>query len=78
MPIRVLALAVVMVGLAALLPTTASAGNARCDVGEFRLYYWFDLTQGIYNFSGSDPNLDNDRFEGAHTGRTVGNLTLSV
>jgi hypothetical protein len=75
---RILALAAVLVGLAVLLPTTASAGNARCDVGEFCLYYWFDLTQGIYNFSGNDPNLNNDRFEGAHTGQTVGNFTLSV
>ena len=75
---RILALATVLVGLAVLLPTSASAGNARCDVGEFCLYYWFDLTRGIYNFSGNDPNLNNDRFEGAHTGQKVGNFTLSV
>jgi hypothetical protein len=62
----------------ALVPAIASAGSARCDPGEFCLYYWFHRSGGLYNFSGSDRNLSNDHFEGNHTNRIVANLTLSV
>ena len=63
---------------AALLPAGASASSARCDPGEFCLYYWYHRSGGLYDFSGSDLNLFNDHFEVSHTNRIVANLTLSV
>jgi hypothetical protein len=36
------------------------------------------MTGGIYEFSGNDPNLDNDHFEVTYTNEFVGNNTYSV
>ena len=63
---------------AALVPATASAGYGRCDPGEFCLYYSVNRTGGVYNFSGSDRNLFNDRYEGRHTDEVVANTSISV
>jgi hypothetical protein len=40
--------------------------------GEFCLYFNEDANGGYYHFDGSDPNLDNDRYEGGDTGEIVG------
>jgi hypothetical protein len=62
----------------ALVPAIASAGYGRCDPGEFCLYYSVNRTGGVYNFSGSDRNLFNDRYEGKHTHTVVANTSISV
>ena len=56
----------------------ASAAYGKCGSGDFCLYYFHHLTGGLYHFSGSDPNLNNDHFEGSSTGRIVGNNTVSA
>jgi hypothetical protein len=67
-----------LLAVTALVPAIASAGYGRCDPGEFCLYYSVNRTGGVYNFSGSDRNLYNDRYEGAHTHTVVANTSISV
>ena len=50
----------------------ASAAFHSCPESEFCLYFNEDANGGFYHFEGSDPNLDNDRYEGGDTGETVG------
>jgi Peptidase inhibitor family I36 len=59
--------------------STAPASAApTCGPGEFCLYYDGLEYNGIYHNSGSDSNLNNDRFEGRNTNHIVGNNTLSA
>jgi hypothetical protein len=67
-----------LLGGAALLsvsPAPASAAFHECPRGEFCLYFNEDANGGFYHFAGSDPNLDNDRYEGGDTGETVGDTS---
>jgi hypothetical protein len=47
-------------------------------MGQFCLYFNEDANGGFYHFAGSDPNLDNDRYEGGDTGETVGDTSRYV
>jgi hypothetical protein len=69
------AVAAALLGGAALLfvsPPSASAARHPCGTGEFCLYFNEDANGGYYHFAGSDPNLDNDHYEGGDTGEIVG------
>jgi hypothetical protein len=55
----------------------ASGSNDRGGMISRTLALAAVLLGGIYNFSGDDPNLNNDRFEGAHTRQTVGIFTTT-
>jgi hypothetical protein len=77
----------ILAGLAALVgvtaalavsASTASATYGRCDPGEFCLYSDSALVEGIYQFSGSDPNLNNDYYERGDRNQIVGNTTYSA
>jgi Peptidase inhibitor family I36 len=59
-------------------PAPASAERHPCPMGEFCLYFNEDANGGYYHFSGSDRNLNNDRYEGGDTGETVGNTSRYV
>jgi peptidase inhibitor family I36 len=84
MPKRRVAAAVLvcaLLGLASALatsPGTASAATGTCDPGEFCMYYLTNFRGGLYEFSGSDSNLNNDHFENSQTNQIVGNNTESV
>jgi hypothetical protein len=76
-PLRVvMALAIaVLLGCAALLsvpPAPALAAFHDCPRGAFCLYLNEDGNGGLYHFTGSDPNLNNDRYKGGDRGETVG------
>ena len=63
--------AAALLGAAALLlvsPTPASAARHPCPPSEFCLYFNEDANGGYYHYAGSDPNLDNDHYEGGDTG----------
>jgi hypothetical protein len=64
--------------LLAVSPAPASAEPHPCPMGEFCLYFNEDANGGYYHFSGSDRNLNNDRYEGGDTGETVGNTSRYV
>ena len=64
-----------LLGGAALLslpPAPAPAAFHDCPRGAFCLYFNEDGNGGFYHFTGSDPNLNNDRYKGGDTGETVG------
>jgi hypothetical protein len=50
----------------------ASATYGVCGAGDFCLHYIYGQSGGVYHFSGSDSNLDNDHFEGGASNLTVG------
>jgi hypothetical protein len=58
--------------------STASATNGRCDPGEFCLYSDTAQVEGIYQYAGSDPNLNNDHYERGDRNQIVGNTTYSA
>ena len=79
--IAIAAIAAALLGATALLAVSAPAANAtygRCDSGEFCLYRDTTMRGAIYQFSGSDSNLNTDRFEVASRNERVGNNTYSV
>ena len=53
-------------------PGKASATYGVCGAGDFCLHYSYGQSGGLYHFSGSDSNLDNDHFEGGAPNLTVG------
>ena len=53
-------------------PGKASATYGVCGAGDFCLHYSYGQSGGLYHFSGSDSNLDNDHFEGGASNLTVG------
>jgi hypothetical protein len=66
-----------LLGATALLSAApASAGYGRCGSGDFCLFFNARPADGVYHFGGSDSNLGNDRFEGAHSNQTVANNAL--
>jgi hypothetical protein len=68
-------LAVALFGAATLMatsPGSASAARGVCGPGDFCLYYSYGQSGGLYHFSGSDSNLDNDHFESGAVNVTVG------
>jgi Peptidase inhibitor family I36 len=68
-------LAVVLLGAATLMatsPGSASAARGVCGPGDFCLHYSYGQSGGLYHFSGSDSNLDNDHFESGAVNVTVG------
>ena len=70
-----------LVGVTAVLAVSASTASAtygRCDPGEFCLYSDSALVEGIYQYSGSDPNLNNDYYERGDRNQIVGNTTYSA
>lgn len=70
--------AAALLGAAALLllsPTPASAARHPCPPSEFCLYFNEDANGGHYHYAGSDPNLDNDHYEGEDTGEIVGDTS---
>ena len=70
--------AAALLGAAALLlvsPTPASAARHPCPPSEFCLYFNEDANGGYYHYAGSDPNLDNDHYEGGDTGEIVGDTS---
>jgi hypothetical protein len=70
-----------LLGAAALLaiaPKDASAGPRDCNRGDFCLFYSYGFSGGLYHFSGSDRNLDNDRFESGAVNVTVGDSAESA
>ncbi|MDX6680907.1 MAG: hypothetical protein QOG94_946 [Solirubrobacteraceae bacterium] len=67
-----------LAGAMATSPGSASAATGTCDPGEFCMYYLTNFAGGLYEFGGSDSNLNNDHFENANTGSIVGNNTESV
>jgi hypothetical protein len=74
-------LAAALLGLAALMTTSAgsaSAATGSCNSGEFCMWYLTGGTGGLYEFSGSDSNLNDDHFENADESAIVGNNTESV
>jgi len=73
------AIVAALLGATALLsvsPAPASAAPSRCGSGDFCLFFNARPANGTYHFGGSDSNLNNDRFEGAHSNQTVGNHAL--
>ena len=75
-----IAVAALLGGAALLSLSTAPASAAfhACEMGEFCLYFNEDANGGFYHFSGSDSNLDNDRYEGGDTGEIVGDTSRYV
>ena len=70
-----------IVGAAAFVAGPASAAQARtstCDPGDFCLYYLFNRSGGLYEYSGSDSTLANDKFENTQTTQSVDNNTFSA
>ena len=70
-----------IVGSAALVAgpvSTAQAATGTCDPGDFCLYYLFNRSGGLYEYSGSDSNLANDKFENQQTNQSVDNNTFSA
>ena len=70
--------AAALLGAAALLlvsPTPASAARHPCPPSEFCLYFNEDANGGYYHYAGSDPNLDNDHYEGGDNGEIVGDTS---
>ncbi|HEV7808426.1 MAG TPA: peptidase inhibitor family I36 protein [Solirubrobacteraceae bacterium] len=67
-----------LAGAMATSPGTASAATGTCDPGDFCMYYLTNFGGGLYEFGGSDSNLNNDRFENDDTSAIVGNNTESV
>ena len=53
-------------------PGKASATYGVCGAGGFCLHYSYRQSGGLYHFSGSDSNLDNDHYEGGASNLTVG------
>jgi hypothetical protein len=53
-------------------PGSASAARNVCGAGDFCLHYSYGQSGGLYHFSGSDSNLDNDHFESGAVNVTVG------
>ena len=79
--IAIAAVAAALLGATALLALSAAPAAAtygRCDPGEFCLYSDTAQVEGIYQYAGSDPNLNNDHFERADRNQIVGNNTYSV
>jgi hypothetical protein len=77
----ILAVLTALVGAMAVLAVaapTASATYGRCDPGEFCLYSDTAQVEGIYQYAGSDPNLNNDYFERGDRNQIVGNNTYSA
>ena len=48
----------------------ASATYGVCGAGDFSLHYIYGQSGGVYHFSGSDSNLDNDHYEGGASNLT--------
>src|SRR5918992_1598978 len=74
----ILAILAALVGATAALAVstpTASATYGRCDPGDFCLYSDSAQVEGIYQYPGSDPNLNNDRFERGDRNQIVGIYT---
>jgi hypothetical protein len=70
-----------LLGVAAVMTLSAgsaSAAEATCDAGEFCLYFSAAEKAGIYEFSGSDSNLDNDYYENYNTDKVVGQYSMRV
>jgi hypothetical protein len=70
-----------LLGGAALLSLSAAPASAAfhaCPMGQFCLYFNEDANGGFYHFAGSDPNLDNDRYQGGDTGEIVGDTSRYV
>jgi hypothetical protein len=59
-------------------PPPAAAAHHPCGEGEFCLYFNEDANGGYYHFTGSDPNLDNDHYEGGDLGEIVGDTPRYV
>jgi len=74
------ALAALLAGAALLSvwPPQAVAAHYTCAEGEFCLYFNEDANGGYYYFTGSDPHLDNDKYEGADEGEIVGDTARYV
>jgi hypothetical protein len=74
------ALVSTLIGAATLLALSPPDASARdlCARGEFCLLYNGKLANGLYRFSGSDSNLNNDRFVHNHTNMIVGFNTTAV
>lgn len=72
----IIAAAAALLGGAALLSVSAPPASAafhECPPGEFCLYFNEDANGGFYHLEGSDPNLNNNLYEGGDDGQTVGN-----
>ena len=79
--IRSLAVLAALIGATAVLAVsapTASATYGRCDPGDFCLYSDTAQVEGIYQNPGSDPNLNNDRYERKDRNQIVGNTSYSA
>jgi Peptidase inhibitor family I36 len=78
--IVIAAVAAALLGGALLSISAAPASAARhpCGQGEFCLYFNEDANGGYYHSKGSDPNLDNDHYEGGDTGEIVGDTSRYV
>ncbi len=77
----ILAILAALVGataVSAVSASTASATYGRCDPGDFCLYSDTAQVEGIYQNPGSDPNLNNDRYERGDRNQIVGNTTYSA
>jgi hypothetical protein len=65
-------------GFMATSPGSASASYGVCGARDFCLFYAYGQSGGVYQFSGSDSNLDNDHFEGGASNLIVGGRAESV
>ena len=59
-------------------PSPAAAAHYNCHEGEFCLYFNDDANGGYYHYEFSDSNLDDDEYEGADKGETVGDTARYV
>jgi hypothetical protein len=76
--IAAVAAAAALLAVTAMLTVLSSPAQAQrhpCGRGEFCLYFNEDANGGFYHFTGSDPNLDNDHYEGGDTGEIVGDTS---
>jgi hypothetical protein len=78
--IALTALVSAVIGAVILLASSPPEASARdlCAKGEFCLLYNGNLANGLYRFSGSDSNLNNDRFVHNHTNMIVGFNTTAA
>jgi hypothetical protein len=56
----------------------AKAATGSCDAGDFCMWYLTHYNGGLYEWSGNDSNLSNDRFENTNTDKIVNNNTWSA
>jgi hypothetical protein len=79
--LAVTALVCALLGIAsvmALAPGSASAAKHSCDAREFCMWFGLNQTGGLFEFSRSDRDLRDNRFENAQTDQSVNDNTGSV